>query len=264
MISPLERGLETLSIVNALQQASVDDIQHASGGSRSAVQRLLDTLCAAGYVTRDDRTALYSPTPNCLRLSRGYHLQGRLAQVARAPLAEFGARVGWPSHLAAFTGTAMEVVLASGTFSVSAYNRGVGTRGSMLMSSNGRAYLGFCSDDERELLLQALRHSSNPFDAIAQDRRKVDRLLRTVRRQGYGTSDTAYVKAVYSGALHGISLPIRAGDRVVGAVNVMFLRNSLTLAEGVAKLLPELKSVAATISADLTRDVETLSRLTAR
>ncbi|MFT3800921.1 MAG: IclR family transcriptional regulator C-terminal domain-containing protein [Burkholderiaceae bacterium] len=263
-MSALDRGLEALSRINALQQASVADVQQACGGSRAAAQRLLDALCAAGYVARDEPTELYSPTAKCLQLSRGCPLHGSLARVARAPLAEFGARVGWPSHLAVFTGTAMEVVLASGSFSISAYNRGVGTRGSMLMSSNGRAYLGFCQDDERERVLQALRLSNNPFDAIARDRAKVDRLLKTVRRQGYGTSDTAYVKAVYNGALHGISLPIRAGDQVVGAVNVMFLRNSLTLAEGVAQLLPELRAVAAIISADLTRDIDVQTRLGGR
>ena len=45
-----------------------------------------------------------------------------------------------------------------------------GARAPLLLSALGRAYLAFCSGDERERVLPALRLSTNPLDAAAKDR----------------------------------------------------------------------------------------------
>lgn len=250
----LERGLQVLSAMNARGSASPREICDAVGMAQRDARRVLSELLRLGYVAVDETTGRYERTGRGLQLSGGYRLPTRLAQVAAPTLSEFGARIGWPSHLAVFDQDMMTVVLATGGFSVSAENRGVGTRGPMLLSSNGRAYLGFCSAAERAQILERLRASDNPLDAPARDIPKVNRLLQSVRRQGYAMSDPAYVRQVYGGLLHGISVPVHLDAQVVGAVNVMFLRHALSRRAGVAALVSPLQAVAARISSDLSRD----------
>ncbi len=255
MASVLEHGLRALFVVNARGSASPREICEVVGMSQRDAKRILSELLRLGYVAVDETTGRYTQTGRGLQLGGGYRLPTRLAQVAGPTLSEFGAQIGWPSHLAVFDQDAMTVVLATGGFSVSAENRGVGTRGPMLLSSNGRAYLGFCSTAERAQILERLRASDSPLDALARDIAKVNRLLQGVRRQGYATSDPAYVRRVYGGLLHGISVPVHLDTRVVGAVNVMFLRQALNRRAGVAALLQPLQTAADRISSDLTRDL---------
>lgn len=241
----LSRGLDVLRLVNALGEASVADIARQTGLHRATVVRMLETLEHAGYVMRRSESTRYLATGRVLQLSNGFHAHEHTAQIAEPLLTDLRQRLGWPSDIAIPDGDAMLIALTSRAPNHMMLNRRMGMRASMLGSSLGRAYLAHCGQVEREAILERLRKSEEPFDQLAADRQGVERMLQATREQGYAVPDEAYSKAIYLSATSGFAVPVRAGERAVGSINLMFLTSTTTLKDALRNFLPDLRKTAA-------------------
>jgi len=261
-VTAVVRGIEVLRTINQLDRPSVTEIHRHTKIPKPTVLRMIETLMSAGYVARVDGTATYTATGRCLLLSNGLRAHARLTAVAGPLLAAFRKKVGWPSDIGIFDGDAMVIMATSREFGVLSFNRKVGARTPMLLSALGRAYVAFCTDEERQRTLDVLRQSTNPLDATARRPAVVKRLLAETRERGFSLTDKAYLDSVYEGAIWGIGVPILAGGRTLAAMNVMFLRNALSLESGISSLVPPLQQSASRIGAELARDSFVL--LTAR
>jgi len=253
-VTALMRGLEVLRLTNQLEHASITEIHKQSGIPKATVLRMLETLINAGFVARIDGTATYTPTGRCLLLSNGLQMQARLVAVAAPHLSAFRKKVGWPSDLGIFDGDAMVIAATSREFGVLSLNRKVGARTPMLLSALGRAYFSYCGDKVQARIVDLLGNSTNPLDRLASSPRDIAQIVKETRSRGYSLTDTQYLDTVYQGAIWGVGIPIMAGDQVMAAMNVMFLRNALSLRKGIEVLVPHLKRTAAAIGQDFERD----------
>lgn len=252
-VTAVTRALDVLRVLNELGEAAIGDLHRATGLHKSTVLRMLETLMHEGYVARMESGAGYVVTGKCLLLSAGYKLDAALLRTAEPLLTAFRRNTGWPSDLAVFDQDAMVIASTNREFGTMSLNRQVGARVPMLMSSLGRAYLAFCACDKRDLILERLTRSSNPFDSPAKQTGKTLAMLAETRARGYAQADPAYADQVYKRQISGFSAPVIAAGEVAGAVNIMFYSSALTDAEAQKNLLPGLLALARDIGDALDR-----------
>jgi IclR family mhp operon transcriptional activator len=137
----------------------------------------------------------------------------------------------------------------------------IGFRVNMLRSASGRAYLAHVEVAERDALLERLCASSAPGDAAAHDRRSVLRVLAETRRRGYAVREPSFgghydkMRREWDDGRDSIAVPIIVGEsndggsaRVVGCVNLTWIRRVTTVAKIVARHLPALRAAAGEIA----------------
>ena len=125
-----------------------------------------------------------------------------------------------------------------------------------LNSGVGRAYLAFCSSKERQRIVALLRSSTKPEDRLAREPSRLSTILAETRARGYGTRDPAHTGGYYGGPPHAdgllsIAVPLGDGSRVLGAINMLWLRPAYTVEAFAARYLPDLRAAAAEIVSKL-------------
>jgi IclR family mhp operon transcriptional activator len=121
-----------------------------------------------------------------------------------------------------------------------------------LLSGVGRAYLAFCPIKERQRIISVLQSSARPEDRLARQPERLNAILAETRARGYGTRDATHVGGHYGGPPHAdgllsIAVPLRDGSRVLGAINMLWLRPAFSVEAFAARYLPDLQSAAVEI-----------------
>lgn len=254
-VNAVLRGLEVLAAVNKLKgQASVGALHRETGIDKATIVRMLETLIDAGYVRRDAPPAGYEVTGKSLQLSAGFDRHRAVGRVVGPFLARFRDAVGWPSDVAIFDRTAMLVVETSREAGPLQLNRHPGYRAPILATSLGLAYLAFTEAAEREEALAQARDDSAPWNDLARDGEAAERAFRQVRERGYAVMHGDYSRLEYRNQISAVGVPILVEGRAVAAMNVLFLKNALTVEDAAETLVPALKACAAEIAATLARD----------
>jgi IclR family mhp operon transcriptional activator len=256
-IRALDRGVEVLQVLLASSACSLRDLHKTTQLSKATLTRILMTLAQRGLVWQRLADGAWLPShtlrPNATRFGD----DGQLLEVAGPILETLCERVQWPSVLAVPRLTWMEVVEtnSSRAYFHEVHLGPVGYRVHMLQSSTGRAYLAWCSAPEREAVLERLRHSSDPADAVAKDASLVDAVFEQTRRQGYGQRELHFGGFYSKGgpdaddAYTSIAVPIIVDERVIGCVNLSWIARAATTAEIAARHVAELKGAATEIAA---------------
>jgi IclR family mhp operon transcriptional activator len=125
-----------------------------------------------------------------------------------------------------------------------------------LLTAVGRVYLAHCSDREREAIVRRLRKTGKPEDQLANDPKRLERILTETRTRGYGTRDPIYLGGMYGeppadDGLAAIAVALVDGNRVHGSINILWIRTAFTVDEFAARHLADLKAAAAEIVAAL-------------
>lgn len=254
-IRALERGLDVVRLLNAEGALSLDVLHRRTGLPRATLSRILLTLQQTGFAAQriaDDR---WAATP--LPAARGVRSRaaGRLARVASPILDELCRAIIWPSDLSVRVGSHMELVETSRAHSSLMLGRlRVGFPINMLLSAPGRAYLAYTGEKERGDILARLARRAGPGQDIAVNAPVVDHILRETRRRGYGVRDDGWgghisaSKADYDDGLSAIAVPVMHEGKVLGCVNIVWIRNLLTQADMARRHLPQLTGAAAAIA----------------
>lgn len=251
MRGPL-RTLWVLRSLNVHNGATVAELARATGISRPALYRILETLREAGYVTVDLSRQRYCLTLLVRTLAQGFTDEDWVTQVARPVLVALQRKVLWPVDLGTFMGNQMWIRETTRQASPMTIDRAVvGVQVGMLQGATGRAYLAFCPDNERELILRNLRQSSAPADAAALIPARVEELLERTRLRGYG--ERFREPPLETGA---IAVPIQLDARLLGCITLTFIASVLTPAEVARRYVTDLRA-AATAIADGVRAMET-------
>ena len=195
-IRALQRGLEVIDALQARPISSLHDIHQATRIPKPTLLQILHTLDRAGLVSRrlaDGHYRLSTVTGVRRKRDRYDHI----AEAAAPVLVRLCERLKWPSDLFVPAGDHMEGRETSRPHSPfvvrSVQGHLIGAQVGWLMSGVGRAYLGWCPEKEREVILRKLRKSDNPLDRLARDPRGLDRILSETRRRGYATRDPSFV-----------------------------------------------------------------------
>lgn len=246
-IRALNRGLEVLTELNRLERAAINTLASAVRLPRTTTYRILETLRLAGYVDRDPHDDCYRPTIMVRGLSDGFDDEAMVAHLAKPHLAALGAQVVWPVAVATPSGATMMIRETTDRQSPLALEQyAAGVRVPMLGSAAGRAYLAYCSNQQRDSLLELLARSSLPEDRLARSRIEVDRLLNETRTQGFGMAHRARrISEEIS-----LAIPVRAKDRILAAVTVRYSATAVPLRTAVEQFLPKMREVAQKIEAE--------------
>ncbi len=250
-VQGLSRGLAILHAINlsANGWASIAELSATTGLHRTTVRRLLETLQAEGYVRRSASDDSYRLNQKIRQLSDGFTDDEWISEVANPVLGELLQKVVWPSDLSTLDGDCMLVRETTHRFSPLSFHRAmIRQRMPVLFTSAGRAYLAYCSDEERRQILQLLVAGNDEQANFARNRVLVEQMLEKVRRQGYATNDGEWNQQVKIAA---IAVPIRHKGSVLAAVNVVFLKKAVPMDEAVRRYLPELNAAVEKIERHL-------------
>jgi IclR family transcriptional regulator, mhp operon transcriptional activator len=262
-IRALDRGLEVLAFVQASRATSLHQMHLATGLPKATLIRIIATLEQRGLVWQ--RLADGACMPSWLPSAGSAHERSEdcIVEVASPILERLCRTVGWPSILAVPRLDHMEVLETNAPRSYFHHIPlgPVGFRVNMLRSATGRAYLAWCAPTEREAILQRLRASGDPGNALARQPVLVKRLLEETRRLGYGHRVSDFgghydlPRRESDDGRDSIAVPIRSGSEVVAAVNLTWIHKVVSRTRVVESHLEPLRAAAAEIGEKLSARV---------
>jgi IclR family mhp operon transcriptional activator len=175
-----------------------------------------------------------------------------MREVAYPQMARLARTIIWPMNLLTPAGETMLVRESTHHLSpVSIHRSMIGTRWPYMVTSFGRAYLAYCTDQERSELLRLLVGSSLPGNRLAGNPRSVATLIERTRRDGYGSTLEEVVEGFSS-----IAVPIHVAGRTVGCLNTIFFTSVFTPAKAAEKFLAPLKETVSIIQEEAQQYVD--------
>jgi len=253
-VRALTRGLEVLCALRTHPGSTLSQLHAHCKLPKATLLRMLKTLEQADWVYCSLAEGTYWISTRRREFGACVQPANEIAQVAAPVLERLCQRVIWPSDLAVRDGARMMVVETSRRNTPFLVNRDVfAIRPHMLKSALGRAYLAFCSDDERRQIITTLRRSKDPEDLAARDQRRTQALLTSTHRRGYGVREANY----WAGHprletdVHAIAVPVIAGERVAACMSLLWIGDTLSLREFQGRYLKTLQAAAATVASRL-------------
>ncbi|MFC6673264.1 helix-turn-helix domain-containing protein [Marinobacterium aestuariivivens] len=244
----LERGIQLLKALDQLDGATLSQLARAVDLPKTTVRRLLTTLVEQRLVRKSLADGLYRSAV-LLPLETDYELprhSWRLCDIAAPVMRRLTDQVRWPSDLFVRVGTGMRIVESSRSCSpISLYRGKLSTQVSMLLSAAARAYLAYCPDDERELLIaRALEQSPEVMTEEG-----IRRMIEQTRRQGYGVRHPDYYgESRPDDGLRAIAVPVIFAGRVQACLNLLWVRDYLSESDFAARHLETLRAAAQEIA----------------
>lgn len=243
----LARGLDVLHALNQSPGGmdSTSALARRCGLDRTTTKRLLETLREQGYVRPGEREGLYGLTFQVKRLAEGYEDKAWVVQVASVQMQAAVRELVWPCDLGTADAGFMIIRESTHRWSPLSQHRAmIGQRLPLFFTALGRAYLSWCDANERDALLDLLAQRSDEVGAAARDRDAVDRLVAATRAQGYGVNDGEWQREADFAA---VAVPLHSGERLLGAMNLVFPKQAVARADIEARFVPALRRLAASI-----------------
>ncbi|WP_067735859.1 DNA-binding transcriptional regulator [Novosphingobium naphthalenivorans] len=231
-VRALTRGLAVLHYVSAMGETRPSEIARALDIPRPTVYRLLETLEEAGYVAFSASARLVRVTPLAASLGDGAGTTSALCQTAGPILAEYSARVVWPMDLTVYHNAAMVIQETTHGRSPLSIDRAMtGSRLPLLRTSSGRAYLAFCPDAERDLIVEHLRRLGDPADQPFLEPEFLERMLATTRERGIAVRDGGEFRLQTAS----LAVPIFRQSDVIGCLSIIWIRSAIASCEALEK-----------------------------
>ena len=187
-VSLVQRTLAVLECANRLELITVQRISEECDIPPSSTVRILETLCAEGYLTHLSRRGGYSLTSRVKALSAGYHSKSLVVEVLKPVVDGLTKEFLWPFAVATLDHNAMVVQYSSIPLSPLAHVRStLHKRASLISRAHGLAYMAFCSGRERSLLLKLALERDFQEDRIVSTNYQWRRALRTTRKAGFAS-----------------------------------------------------------------------------
>lgn len=240
-LKSLKRGLRAMTLINSAGSTTISELSRALALPRTTAERVLMTLLAEGFVDRDRETKRYFLTARVRALSHGFGDEGWIAHVATPILFETTQRIGWPLCIATPVGECMSLrITTDPATSLRLHRRHIGTEIAMAPTSSGIVHLAFLEPEQRRIMLDLLRASSDPLQAVARDTARMDYALAEARANGYSFG-------LDHGRERSVSVPIMAHGHVTAVLLMIFMAAGLSNERVVAEFVPRLKTMAADI-----------------
>lgn len=247
-VNSLARGL---SILESFEQANpilgIAELSRKTNLPKSTVHRLIQTLCALGYVISDGISNKYMLGPKVLDLGFTVLSSLELRDVAAPYLRSLSESSGETVNLAILDGWQLVYVERLKTHKIININLHIGSRLELYNTSMGKVLAAFQSE---EWLSKYLRYLQNVPDAKThiRDGGKVFReILEDVRNRGYAVNNEELALGLRS-----VAAPVKNRQgAVVGAVNVAVSSGLFSLERLKEELIPPLLETTRAISAAL-------------
>ncbi len=232
-VNALLRGLQLLEVVNTNGPAGLAQIQRLTDLPKATVLRQLETLRHAGYIAFDDVTQTYHVDLRALALTNNFSYEKQFLRMAAPIMASLREKLGWPSDLAVFQHDKMVIVDTNRRPGMLSTNRSIGSRIPIMASATGRAYLANLQSDEREDLLEMLRASNDPYEALAKNKEATRAIVEKAREQGYAISDQEFLPTN-----RGAAVAVEWNGKVVCVINLIAIASLVTLEDVHKRYVP--------------------------
>lgn len=227
-VASIERVLAVLECVNRTRLSKVEEVSASCALPPSTVVRLLETLCERGYLTKNGRLTGYCVTSKVLGLSAGFHGLPALLEAARPHADALTRRLLWPVALATLDANAMVVRYSTIPLSPLAHAHStLGKRLSLVARAHGRAYLAFCSANERRTLMRLVVASDDPERGAVACPWAWRSQIRRDQARGYAQRSIGIDPQTQS-----IAVPVRGTQgRVVATLGMTYFSHGLRAGE---------------------------------
>lgn len=232
------RGLKLIETLNDLGWSKIGALSATAGVERASTYRLVNTLMQLGYVTRRDEDGAVALTPKFAHLADAFKEDDLITQFAWPYLYELTRDILWPCDFASFSAGQVSIRLSTHKISPMSIHRAmVGKQRFLVRSALGMAILSAMSDDEREAALLVVEGLGGVDTEDIRDRDFLRKKIDQVHKQGYASSTGQTENRISA-----IALPvIDSNRRVLGAINVVFFRSTMTTAEAADRYLHKLQ-----------------------
>ncbi len=223
-VRALSRGIDIVEALADLGWAKPGALSAYVGLDRSSVYRLISTLSNKGYVVRRPEDGAVALTSRVARLADGIRDDELVSQRIGPLMEKLTEEILWPSDFAGLVGGQITIQASTHSNSpMSIHRRLVGKNKPLLNSALGRALLSALPPDALEAALSTTSRRAGKSAGDTYDRTVVDQILQDVRDVGYASS-----VGLTEANISAIALPVRAGARVAGALNITFFRSAMT------------------------------------
>ncbi|RYD96292.1 MAG: DNA-binding transcriptional regulator [Sphingomonadales bacterium] len=246
-IRSVERAIDLLQALNRRPLSTLHDLHRETGLPKPSIVRLLRTLEAKGLAAQSSSYGTYQLLGRVKSLSSGFHHEPLIIEVGEEIMIDFTKREGWPLALALFDLNAMVVRASSIPYtSLSLFHSSLNMRLSMVSRALGRAYLAHSTPNEQKIILEIVKHSQDPEDAVARDDEAMARMIAQVREQGYASRDPAIETRSST-----IAVPVRENGRVVACLGFTWIAAAMPMQKAVEQYLPRIIATAEAISQEV-------------
>lgn len=245
----LTRGLELIRALNRMPGgfASTSELARVCGIHRTTAKRLLETLRTEGLVRSGGREGQYHLNEGVKQLSDGFRHDRWIADAASPAMKAAVQELMWPSDLATMEAGWMIVRESSHRWSLLSQHHAMpGERMPALQTALGRAYLAACSEQELEAILRYLDQHAQAMGIDPHDRLSVYRAIEATRERGFALNAGEWSQESRFAA---VAVPVISAGRLLGAINLVFPKNAVSIEEMQARYVPRLKALALSIGA---------------
>lgn len=258
-IRALERGLDVLEYMHQVRSATLHELHQATELPKATLIRIVVTLEKQGLIWQRLADGAYIASHSITSRMQHINSENYIVEAASPVLSRLCEKVQWPSVLSVPRLDHMAVVETNTSQSYFSHilKSQMNFRINMLKSASGRAYFAFCSEPEREAILQRLRASKDPGNYIARNRELIDKLVKETTRCGYGYrtedfgGDLNEPRRVVDDGRLSIAVPVWCNGEVLAVINLTWKREVKTLEKIVEDHLADLINAADEITTTL-------------
>lgn len=256
LIRSLTRALTVIEALNGPDCAlSLNQLHQITQLDRATLLRILATLIEAGWVYRSLGDQCYRLSYQIHELGTHIRTQNSLAQLASPILDALQREVHWPSDLAIYNGTSMEIVETTRRQSPLFLSQGfMGYEPYMLQSAVGRAYLAWSHPRDQAAILHRLQLGEGPDAKLARNEAWVSKVLQATRDKGYAERDARYIGGPDDNDTYPVqvaAVPIMVLEEVQACINIVWLDAFIKPGQVEEELLPKLKAAADQIAQEI-------------
>lgn len=246
-VTAIDRVLSVIEAANRMTLITVRGISIECAIPAPTVVRILETLCARGYMVHLSRRGGYMLTSRISALSAGFQGPPMIVERLGRYADELTGKHLWPFAIATLDRDAMVIQYSSIPLSPLAHVRTTLHRRLPLIGrAHGIAYLSFCSSAERYHLIRLIASGDYPETDAVRTGKDWRKLILLTRKRGYAMRPKEVDPSTST-----IAVPIAiAPGRVVATIGMTFFRRVLKQPQ-IVNYAEILKHAARRASADL-------------
>lgn len=229
-INALARGLKVVAAMNeANVPLKLGELHRITGIDRATILRILATLDQEGWVFRGMGDKRYRLSYKLHDLGGHVSIHDAIAHLAAPVLEQLQQVLEWPSDISVYDGDGMSIIETSRRRTPFLVNREViGYRPPMLESAMGRAYLAFCDEKRRRLILDRLRTKGGKEGLLASDAGYIEPLIKDIQSKGYALRDPECYSLPVDAPdnFRAIAVPILVMGDVQASLNMVWIETA--------------------------------------